>query len=1040
VGINQTRQLAITFMNHWKLIRYAIYDNGNMAAHLADIRYESEDTYQAGWNKYDEWYEVTVSYNDLFVSVTVNGTTYKNVYHESALDYSNVYFGSWASAPSVKNMQFSTVELTMESDWYSNTFTTAKEGEETVYTAVATADYAQQLKYAKETGAYNSISFSFRPNEYFAGYDTVGIGYFVKISETKQLAITFMNHWKLVRYAIYENGDVSSHLADIRYESEDTYEAGWNKYDGWYDVTITYCDSFVAVTVNGTELDKVYYDLQLDYSTVYFNAWATAPSVKNISFATVDTSVKTWYGTTFTETEENGLPVYTAAQDGGAAGQALYYGLDDANDYNTVSFSYRPNEYFAGHDTANVTYSVTAGNTTIGVTFMNHWKLLRVIKYVDGVETAWLAEARFIPEDNYQAGWNAYDVWYDVEVTYTNDVIVVTVNGQEVGRALKHGIDFSDVSVFFSAWACAPSITDITLSKKDIQVVIPDWLSNTYTEADGVYTAKEETTGSAQVLTYTKDDANGYNQVSFSFKPNEYYGGHDVANVAYNITAGNTMIGVTFMNHWKLLRVIKSVGGAEVAWLTEARYESEDTYEAGWNKYSDWYDVEIIYTNDIILVTVNGKQVGIVVGHGIDFSNAAIHFSSWACAPSITDITLSAAQVNVNDYLWAGSTFEKSQEDGATVYTSTGALDSLQHLTYAHRTGSDNAISYDVKFIEEGLTEHERNISFNVTSSKNAGVVAAYQLLPHWNAARLQIFYPDGSGVIVGVGNYEPTEWLHVTCIFEANYLMMYVNGELIALSFDSLWNDFNDTNCNFSVWGTSASVKGMIFSTEEKDLTELWKGTNYTPSEVDGEIVYTATHTGGVNQLGYAGTTENYNTVTFEVLAGTKGSQNERNAGFSVYNYGTAMNLFFEIMPARGEARIRLLSGNGALFGVRARHADINGKDWITVTCVFEEEYAAMYVNGELVLSYFGIEDCQFTDSTCVMSAWDTAASFRNMTFSTEEYTLAELGYTDLDFLDEKGFDAVSAENAVVAYDKENQEVDVTVQATNPVVSFVVN
>ena len=276
----------------------------------------------------------------------------------------------------------------------------------------------------------------------------------------------------------------------------------------------------------------------------------------------------------------------------------------------------------------------------------------------------------------------------------------------------------------------------------------------------------------------------------------------------------------------------------------------------------------------------------------------------------------------------------------------------------------------------------------------------------------------------------ETDVWFEVKCVFAKNYARIYVDGKLMGTLVNTEWFNFDsDVNAYISSWGHKPTIKDMQFTTEELEQLPVWHGSSFTQTEENGEVIYSANHIGGaVAILNYAGVTGDNNSITFDIKPGTVGSHNERNAGFIVLDRNNSETyLFFEIMPERREARVRIVVGNTAVLSVKNTIVNFNANQWSTVQCIFEDNRFAMYINGRLTLSAFDLEGYTFSDTFCYMNAWDTAASYKNIAFEKVDKSNNELGYGDFDFLDERGVESVTCENANLTYNKNATILEIT-------------
>ena len=103
-------QLFFNIMNHWKLYRLIRYNPSE--AWLTEKRIMPEENYVSGWIGTDKWYNVEIIFTPNYVSLTVDGFLVAETF-DHGINFHQATFGisSWACAPSVKDMQFSKVDI-----------------------------------------------------------------------------------------------------------------------------------------------------------------------------------------------------------------------------------------------------------------------------------------------------------------------------------------------------------------------------------------------------------------------------------------------------------------------------------------------------------------------------------------------------------------------------------------------------------------------------------------------------------------------------------------------------------------------------------------------------------------------------------------------------------------------------------------------------------------------------------------------------------------------------------------------------------------
>ena len=149
---------------------------------------------------------------------------------------------------------------------------------------------------------------------------------------------------------------------------------------------------------------------------------------------------------------------------------------------------------------------------------------------------------------------------------------------------------------------------------------------------------------------------------------------------------------------------------------------------------------------------------------------------------------------------------------------------------------------------------------------------------------RLQIV-KNGAGTVLDALNYTATEWLNVKCVFDLNYLAMYINGTLIIERYESHWNEFNDTSLYFTSWGEGVQVKNLALSNVNVTGLGEWRGESYSVDSSSGTNVYTVNYVAGqVAQLTFTALTGNANSLSVDILPSLVGTEDQRNAGVAVF------------------------------------------------------------------------------------------------------------------------------------------------------------
>ena len=1031
-----TRSTAVQLLNYWNAVR--LYIDG---IEKTVQNYEPDTT--DGWSESNQWFKITYIFLKDSVTLEIDyladGANATTITVEEGVQLSQnatIEFSSWGANAAVKDFALSNSKAP---SWSGTNVEKTANGFQFVSWnnngGVNTAVYSEAL------GENNTVTFCYMPS--FTGNgcngDTTNITFIIS-DGVNSTALEIMNYWNAVM--LYING---AQKTARNYEPDTT--DGWSESDQWFKITYTFFKDSVTLEIDylADGVNAIVIELEegvqlAQNATLQINSWGANAAIKDFALSKTEPKGPSWSGTNVSETE-NGFQ-FVSWNNNGGANSAVY--SEALGENNTVTFCYMPS--FTGNgcngDTTNITFIISDGVNSTALEIMNYWNA--VMLYINGAQKT----ARNYEPDTTD-GWSESDQWFKITYTFFNDSVTLEIDYLADGAnatviELEEGVQLAqNATIQINSWGANAAIKDFALSYIEPPKG-PGWYSDLYEESQ----ENGET-----VLTATAFDANGgafalpyseliedYNTLSFNYRPNSAFNGHDTANVTVRVVdeKGNN-IDYTFLNYWNCYRIYLN-GNV----MIEGNYPPDTT--DGWSETDVWFAFKCIFAKNNVQLYVGSEAMKSLYYTGdFDFnSKLTVAIYSWGAKHSVKNMAFSTTEIPEEE--WGGAGYDKKDENGEVVYTaneseiSGGAL----KFYYLDDLTNENTLTFKYRANEYHNGDDTANVAFNIEDAKGNRI--SFQLLNYWNCYRIAL-----NGVVKVEGNYPPnlidgwTEtdvWFTVKCEFAKNYARIYVDGALMGTLVNTEWFDFeSDLEYYISSWGHKPTIKDMSFSVEELEQLPKWYGSLFTQAEEDGEIVYSAIHTGGVATLNYAGVTGEYNSITYEVKTGTAGSFDERNAGFIVLDRNNADTyLFFEIMPNRREARVRLVIGNTVVLSVKNTVVNFSANKWTTVQCVFEDNRFAMYVNDKLTLSAFDIEGYTFSDTLCYMNAWDTAASYKNITFEKVNKSNSELGYGDFDFLDERGVESVTCENASLTYNKANNSIEFAVAQSNPVINLDVN
>ncbi|MBE5765415.1 MAG: hypothetical protein E7339_07485 [Clostridiales bacterium] len=1038
LGISDgTRSTAVQLLNYWNAVR--LYIDG---IEKTVQNYEPDTT--DGWSESDQWFKVTYTFLKDSVTLEIdyladgqNATTITVAEGVELAQSATIQFTSWGANAAVKDFALSNSKAP---SWSGSNLNRTEGGFQ--FTSWDNNGGANSAVYSEALGENNTVSFQYMPSCTGNGCNGDTTNLTLGISDgTRSTAVQLLNYWNAVR--LYIDG-IEKTVQNYEPDTTD----GWSESDQWFKVTYTFLKDSVTLEIDyladGKNATTIIVEEGLELAktaTIQFTSWGANAAVKDFALSKTALKEPSWSGSNLNRTE--GGFQFTSWNNNGDVNSAVY--SEALGENNTVSFQYMPS--YTGNgcngDTTNLTLGISDGTRSTAVQLLNYWNAVRL--YIDGIEKT---------VQNYEPdttdGWSESDQWFKVTYTFLKDSVTLEIDYLADGKnattiIVEEGLELAKTATIqFTSWGANAAIKDFALSYVEPPKA-PGWYSDYYDESEEngekVLTANTfEQNGGGIYLPYSEPVV-GYNTVTFKYRPNSAFNGYDTANIALHVDDVNgSRITFEFLNYWNCYRIILN-GATKV----ESNYPPNTT--DGWSETDVWFEFKCVFAKNNLQIYVDGTLMkSLFYTDNFDFENQlSVSISAWGSKHSVKGIEFSNVQISEEE--WGGSGYEKSDENGEVVYNATESEIAGGALTfhYLEKVSNVNTFTFKYRANEYHNGDDTANVCFNLKDSK--GNRLAFQLLNYWNCYRIIL-----NNTTKVEGNYPPnladawTEtdvWFEVKCVFAKNYARIYIDGELMGTLVNTEWFNFDgDVNAYISSWGHKPTVKDMQFTTEELEQLPVWYGSSFTQAEENGEVIYTANHIdGAVAILNYAGVTGDNNSITFDLKPGTVGSHNERNAGFIVLdrnNSGTY--LFFEIMPERREARVRIVVANTAVLSVKNTIINFNANQWSTVQCIFEDNRFAMYINGKLTLSAFDLEGYTFSDTFCYMNAWDTAASYKNISFEKVEKSNSELGYGDFDFLDERGVESVMCENANFSYNKANNSIEFEITDSNPVINLDVN
>ena len=364
-----------------------------------------------------------------------------------------------------------------------------------------------------------------------------------------------------------------------------------------------------------------------------------------------------WTG--FNVNTENGAAVYTSPS---VNVQTLAYSADvGENDY--VEFSMRANSTWNGEPEANLTFWVDSADEKIGFKIMNYWKAVRIISLDGSDNESYIRDAENYA-DNLGGNWNNKSYkWYDFRLVFSSAAFEVYADGQLIMSAGNLGrFDFKNAACRFTSWGCTPSVKNVVFGKS-LQMT-SDWFGDCEkVEEDGetVYNVVGELAGDAKKM-YCNATTADANVIRFSFRPNADRWRDDTIHTTFYIAlSSQKYLGFRFMNYWKASRIVL-IDGDTFGILAESKYVPTSDFTEGWNGYDKWYDACIYFTDEYIMIYVDGYASSFIhYRHGYDIHDKPVFIGNWGHCSSLKNISVTKEEYNAFELGYSDFEFRTRQ-------------------------------------------------------------------------------------------------------------------------------------------------------------------------------------------------------------------------------------------------------------------------------------------------------------------------------------------------------------------------------------------
>ena len=642
-----------------------------------------------------------------------------------------------------------------------------------------------------------------------------------------------------------------------------------------------------------------------------------------------------WDTTNWTETVENGETVYTATGDS----LAMNY-LGSMGGMKSVSIDFRYNSYMWVEAASGIIVYAENGAEWY-LDYRSDAQALRLRR-----------NGEYITYPTVQMDGST---WYKLELRWDDTNIYGCVNGEVILQAdyVAYGDTFGSASTAkLWQWGQQMSVKNMLVSNGEEKL----WDTTNWTETkennEIVYTA----TGDSLGMDYL-GSMEGMNSISIDFRYNSYKW----------IEAGSGI-------------VVYAENGAE--WYLDYRSDAQAlrlrrngeyiTYPTLQMDGSTWYKMELRWDDTTIYGCVDGEVIlqADYATYGDTFgSTSTAKLWQWGQPMSVKNMLVSY----VDDRLWDTTNWTETEENNEIVYTATG--DSLA-MDYLGSIEGMNSISIDFRYNSYKWIEAGSGI---VVYAENG----AEWYLDYRSDAQALRLRRNGEYITYPTLQMDGSTWYKMELRWDDTTIYGCVDGEVILQADYATYGDtFGSTStAKLWQWGQPMSVKNMLVSYVDD---RLWDTTNWTETEENNEIVYTAT--GDSLGMQYLGSMGEMNSISIDFRYNSY-KWIEAGSGIVVY----AENGAEWYLDYRSDAQALRLRRNGEYITYTGLTMD--GNTWYNMELCWDNTTIYGYVDGKIILQadYTTYGDTFGKDSTAKLWQWGQQMSVKNMAVSNREITLPE-------------------------------------------------
>lgn len=368
-------------------------------------------------------------------------------------------------------------------------------------------------------------------------------------------------------------------------------------------------------------------------------------------------------------------------------------------------------------------------------------------------------------------------------------------------------------------------------------------------------------------------------------------------------------------------------------------------------------------------------------------------------------------------------------EDGVTVYNRTGG--DLETIDYYEDYGNYEYFSMDANF--NGADPSNANVGLYIYhDSGNYWLIDATTE----KNVRIRYYYPNEVWAVYDAYTLDSTsDWFNFRVEFEGETMRAFINGEQIVSYTNNDTNVQTMSRVHLKVmsWGVASTVKNLTVGKKNYSVNGGW-----TKSDEGGDTVYT--NDGGYSTIDRITDAGAYNTFSADVRTNNIAADLfDGNVSLNIKLNSTDRYMFeYNPAPSRRYARLRYFDAAHSGEGIELRKVDIDiapANEFIELKAVFERDYLSFYVGGERVIAHFDTGDNDFSTAQAALSAWNIAASVKNLAVSNTEKDYEGVSYVDLEFdkeLSARVFDATGGDIGWL----ESGALDLTVTGGDPVIT----